>query len=69
MNAPDSLPEDVSIREGFGLNAMRERIEQSGGELHIMIRDGRFVVLGTFNIKPNTDRSMGEDRHDSNTAR
>lgn len=35
-------------REGYGLKAMRERIEEAGGELHISQYDNQFIVRGTL---------------------
>jgi len=42
---------DEPIQEGFGLTAMRDRIESSGGTLEIVRRQGLFVVRGTFKLR------------------
>jgi len=39
-----------SFREGYGLRAMRERVEKAGGRLDISDDDNRFVVRGTFDM-------------------
>ncbi|WP_280771996.1 sensor histidine kinase [Salipaludibacillus daqingensis] len=44
---------DISLREGFGLKSMRERVEAAGGTLEIKTYTGRFVVRGTL---PLTER-------------
>lgn len=40
------LPKAISIREGFGLTSMRERIEQVGGTLELYQYNGVFCVKG-----------------------
>ena len=40
--------DDVSLREGFGLKSMRERIELVGGTLEIKRYSGMFIVRGTL---------------------
>jgi signal transduction histidine kinase len=40
--------QDAPIREGFGLTAMRERVESAGGTLEIARQRNKFVVRGTF---------------------
>lgn len=37
-----------TYREGYGLKAMRERIEEAGGELQISQYDNQFIVRGTL---------------------
>jgi signal transduction histidine kinase len=47
MNArKDNKP----FREGFGLRAMRDRIEKADGRLEVIPYDDRFVVRGTFSM-------------------
>jgi signal transduction histidine kinase len=38
------------FREGFGLRAMRDRIEKADGRLEVIPYDDRFVVRGTFSM-------------------
>ncbi|WP_416150796.1 sensor histidine kinase [Salipaludibacillus sp. HK11] len=40
--------DDVSLREGFGLKSMRERIELAGGTLEIKTYSSMFIVRGTL---------------------
>lgn len=42
------IKKQVPLREGFGLTAMRERIEQAGGQLEVVQYHERFVVRGTL---------------------
>lgn len=42
------LEEKVKIVEGFGLTAMRERLEQLNGTLNISQVEGKFILTGTF---------------------
>lgn len=42
------LKEKVEFTEGFGLTAMRERIEQIDGTLNISQFEGKFIITGTF---------------------
>jgi len=42
------LKKKVGIVEGFGLTAMRERIEQLGGTLNITQVEEKFTLIGTF---------------------
>ncbi len=39
------------VREGFGLTAMRDRVEKAGGELTLMRSGGQFLVRGTFKLE------------------
>lgn len=38
----------MEFTEGFGLTAMRERIEQIDGTLNISQFEGKFIITGTF---------------------
>lgn len=49
------LQEKVEIVEGFGLTAMRERIEQLGGTLNISQSEGGFTLTGTFPMEKGDD--------------
>lgn len=49
------LKEKVEIVEGFGLTAMRERIEQLGGTLKISQVEGKFTLTGTFPMEKGAD--------------
>ena len=40
--------EKVELVEGFGLTAMRERLEQIDGTLNIIQVEGKFTLIGTF---------------------
>jgi len=42
---------EQSVREGFGLTAMRERVEKAGEKLEITHAGGIFNVRGTFNLE------------------
>ncbi|MFB5660269.1 sensor histidine kinase [Alteribacillus sp. HJP-4] len=44
----NSLEEKVTLKEGFGLRSMRERIEQTGGELDIIHNSSQFIIRGKF---------------------
>jgi len=37
-----------ALREGYGLQSMRERIEGAGGQLELFPYDNQFVIRGTF---------------------
>ncbi|SES05804.1 Signal transduction histidine kinase [Salipaludibacillus aurantiacus] len=39
---------DEPLKEGFGIKAMRERVEQAGGELDVLKHSGSFIVRGTL---------------------
>jgi len=43
--------EHASYREGFGLGAMRERIEALGGQLQLALSAGRFTLRGTIPLE------------------
>jgi signal transduction histidine kinase len=45
------------VREGFGLTAMRERVEKAGGELTLMRAGGHFLVRGTFKLEQPEERA------------
>jgi two-component system, NarL family, sensor histidine kinase FusK len=45
------LIEDIEWREGFGIQSMRDRLQQIGGELDIFIYQHNFVVRGSFPLK------------------
>lgn len=45
---------DPYFQEGYGLKAMRERLEKVGGSLEILHGDGQFVVRGSLRL---SDRS------------
>lgn len=38
-------------RPGFGLTSMRERVEDAGGQLEVLLAHGRFVVRGSFPLQ------------------
>ena len=42
------LKDKVEFVEGFGLTAMRERIEEIDGTLNISLFKGKFIITGTF---------------------
>ena len=42
------LKDKVEFVEGFGLTAMRERIEEIDGTLNISLFEGKFIITGTF---------------------
>lgn len=42
------LRDRKAYREGYGLKAMRERMEEAGGELHVSMYDNQFIVRGTL---------------------
>ncbi|KHF40590.1 sensor histidine kinase [Halalkalibacter okhensis] len=42
--------EEGIIREGFGLTAMRERMEHAGGKIEVKQYNGRFIVRGTLSL-------------------
>ncbi|TLS51621.1 sensor histidine kinase [Paenibacillus antri] len=54
-NDADGGPEQP-VREGFGLTAMRERIEKAGGELTLVRAGGQFLVRGTFKLEQGEER-------------
>lgn len=46
----NSVKQGAAFYEGFGLRAMRERIEESGGRLEARSYDGLFVVRGAYTL-------------------
>ncbi|MDF2835995.1 MAG: sensor histidine kinase [Paenibacillus sp.] len=46
----NSVKQGVAFYEGFGLRGMRERIEESGGQLEARSYDGLFVVRGAYTL-------------------
>lgn len=44
------MPYTVDVREGFGLQSMRERINESGGTLQVIANSDSFVVRGVLPI-------------------
>ncbi|RXZ84816.1 sensor histidine kinase [Paenibacillaceae bacterium] len=53
----NALKENKPLREGFGLQSMRERIERTGGKLDIIAYDGLFTVRGTLPMLNNQEES------------
>lgn len=45
------LKEKVSIKEGFGLTNMRERLEEIGGHLTITQAEGALTIIGQFPLE------------------
>ncbi|MFC4402632.1 sensor histidine kinase [Gracilibacillus xinjiangensis] len=45
------LQNEIDIKEGFGLKAMRERLIQIGGQLEVQSYSNQFVIRGMFPIK------------------
>lgn len=46
----DLRPGVTSFEPGFGLTAMRERVEAAGGELEVMAGTSTFLVRGSFPV-------------------
>jgi signal transduction histidine kinase len=49
------LNKKIEIVEGFGLTAMRERLEELGGTLSINQAEGEFALTGTFPMEKGED--------------
>ncbi|WP_237566380.1 histidine kinase [Paenibacillus sp. EZ-K15] len=47
-----------TYREGYGLKAMRERMEEAGGELQISQYDNQFIVRGTLFMSKLTEEGV-----------
>ncbi len=55
-----AIDEKISIKEGFGLGSMRQRLEELGGYLSISQDNGQLTVSGTMPIKSSEGRTKGE---------
>lgn len=44
----NAVKQEATFYEGFGIRGMRERIEESGGQLEALSYDGLFVVRGSY---------------------
>lgn len=42
------VSEKMAFQEGFGLSSMRERVEQTGGQLKAGPENGKFIVVGSL---------------------
>nr|WP_090891692.1 sensor histidine kinase [Evansella caseinilytica] len=52
---------DMPFQEGFGLAAMRERMEYAGGQLDIFRRNERFVIRGKLPLLQKKRREVSND--------
>ncbi|WP_077622891.1 sensor histidine kinase [Sediminibacillus massiliensis] len=55
------IPLKYSYKEGYGLSAMRERVQQSGGRLDVLAYNKIFIVRGTFPLQGKDDATNGSD--------
>ncbi|MDL4842990.1 sensor histidine kinase [Aquibacillus rhizosphaerae] len=58
------IASEFRVKEGFGLISMRERVEQTGGSLQVLVYQRCFIIRGTF---PFLKGEKGE-AYDSNTV-
>ncbi|SDJ78988.1 sensor histidine kinase [Sediminibacillus albus] len=55
------IKKDYTYSEGFGLNSMRERVDQAGGSLDILVYKRLFIVRGTFPLHRKDGGINGSD--------
>ncbi|WP_053220029.1 sensor histidine kinase [Virgibacillus senegalensis] len=55
------IPAGYRFEEGYGLTAMKERVQQAGGNLEILAFNSLFIVRGTFPLQKKEEDADGSD--------